>query len=59
MKRSSLLLLMLAMAVCSFARAQSFDMTTAAAAGLASAAQAFGQQDDITVLTVRSVAACA
>jgi serine phosphatase RsbU (regulator of sigma subunit) len=30
-----------------------------AAAALATAAQAFGQEDDITVLTVRSVAACA
>jgi serine phosphatase RsbU (regulator of sigma subunit) len=28
------------------------------AAGLAAAAQSFGQEDDITVLTVRSVAAC-
>jgi serine phosphatase RsbU (regulator of sigma subunit) len=33
--------------------------TGAAADALAKAAQAFGQEDDITVLTVRSVAACA
>jgi serine phosphatase RsbU (regulator of sigma subunit) len=42
-----------------FARIEEMVRTGAAASALASAAQAFGQEDDITVLTVRSVAAYA
>jgi hypothetical protein len=40
-----------------FERTASISSNTAEA--IAQAAQAFGQEDDITVLTVRSVAACA
>jgi hypothetical protein len=42
-----------------FERIEEMVRTGAAASALASAAQAFGQEDDITVLTVRSVAAYA
>jgi hypothetical protein len=62
MKKIPNLFLLLVPLVCGFARAQSFDRvgemirTGQPASAFATAAQAFGQEDDITVLTVRSVA---
>ena len=56
MKKILILFLLLAPLVCWFAPAQSFDLSTGRIP-LATAAQAFGQEDEITVLTVRSVPA--
>ena len=50
MKKSLFFLLLLAPALFGPARAQSFDL------GSATAAQTFGQEDDITVLTVQRAA---